>query len=55
MSTDNELTVEQQRYQDLIDSFPDYVIDIVNKKLRTSYRCLEDCPIDVLQNFLNQS
>ena len=54
MSTDNELTVEQQRYQDLIDSFPDYVIDIVNKKLTTSYRCLEDCPIDVLENFLTQ-
>jgi len=55
MSTDNELTVEQQRYQNLIDSFPDYVIDIVNKKLRTSYRCLEDCPIDVLESFLTQS
>ena len=52
MSTYNELTVEQQRYQNLIDSCSDAVINSAKEKLRPFYRSLQDCPLDVLEKFL---
>jgi hypothetical protein len=52
MSTYNELTVEQQRYQNLIDSCSDAVINSAKEKLRPFYKSLQDCPLDVLEKFL---
>lgn len=54
MSTDNELTVEQQAWQDVIDSYSDDVIE----KAKEMSRPLEDIPartLDMLLQTINQS
>lgn len=48
MSTYNELTQEQQEIRDLIDSYPDSVINLATHAVSPLYKSLEECPIELL-------
>jgi hypothetical protein len=52
MSTYNELTVEQQRREDIMNSFSDDVIRAAEHEIYPFHKSLETYPIDQLEKLL---